>query len=432
MTRGNRSRPGIAGLPRAHWMLRVFVVVFPLVLGMAFLHWRGLTHYDPPDCGGAEPRDNHQSAMEVLAKGTTTRTFHATGYAYFIAVVYSVLPRRPLSVQVVQILLLPGVVFAVGRLARELAGARAERLALIGTAIYYPFAYYAAAYSTMIPAFLAMSLAAPMALDLHGEKRSLGRGLVVGILLGIAVCHRPNLAIVGLFLVVSLWSATGRLREALLRALPVGVVSAGLLAGMTALNPPEPGELLRGSQGLNRGLLQGTYQYAARWWDWEWIEDEHDAGNTAYYAHLRRIENEVGENYPHPAVQALLRRDAIARIVGEPWNTAKKVLISSVRLWVFIPTHLESRAAKYLIAAQEFVLLGFAVLGFVVTGRRSRGAWWLAGIVATPMLLHALVTVEPRYSLPARPVELGLAVAGAIWLSHHLNRPAAPRNAAPG
>lgn len=425
MTGGDHKNLELLGRIRGRWFLTILVLVLPLTLGFSFLYWRGFDHYAPPECGGPEPRDNHESALEILASGTTTRTFHATGYAYATAAVYSVLPRQPLSVLVVQILALPLVVLAVGRLGRELAGPPGECVALVGGAAYYPFGYYAAGYTSVFPAFVALAVATPLALLLHGDRRKLRLGAVVGVLLGIAVCHRPNFAIVGLFLVASLWSATGSLREGLVRSLPVGLISAGMLAGMTALNPPEPGEFLRGSQALNRGLLQGTYQYAFRWWDWEFMEGGDDAGNAAYYAHLRRIEDEAGEEYPHPAVQALLRRDAVARLVTEPWNTAKKVLVSSVRIWIFIPTHLESRAIKYAIAAQEFGLLALTVIGLVVAGRRTRAIWWLVGILLTPMLLHALVTIEPRYSLPARPVELAFAVVGLLWVVGHFRRPEA-------
>ncbi len=398
-----------------HSSFDVAAYLAPVAIAFLMLVFlRGVDHYAPPDCGGPEPRENHLAALEILDHGTTTMTFHTTGYAYLTALVYLFLPNQPLSVLLVQIALLPLVVWCTGRL---VAAATNEQFAIVGrlvAGLYYPFAYYSLAYSSIVPAFIFVTLALALAMPLLQGGRSWRRSTAVGLALGVAVCARPNYGLVGVFIALGLWVATRSLWEAIIRATPIAVISIGLLVGMRAANPPEPGQLLRGSWGLSRGLLQGSYQYSHRWWDWEWIEDPSDVGAQEYYAHLHRLEAEAGETYPHAEVLRLMRRDARARILGLPLNTMKKVVISSVRLWIFIPTHLESRFVKYTIGMQEVLILLAAIVGLAHIRKRPGLRWVLVGVVLTPILTHLLITVEARYSLPSRGVEMALASVGFL------------------
>ena len=415
-------------LPRIGVWADMVAYLLPLALATVFLiSYRGVDHYAPPSFGGSEPAETQRGAIQILRTGTTDMTFHVTGYAYFCALVYLFLPNVPLSVLVVQIAMLPVVVWCVGRVAAELGGPSLGRWGRLVAGAYYPFAYYALAFSSIYPAFVFLTLMVVWALPLHRGARSWARAAAVGAALGAVVCHRPNFALVGPFLVGSLWSATRSLREAVLRSFPVAAISLGMLAGMTAANPPDPGDLLRGSKGFGSSFLQGSFQYAYRWWDWEWIEDASDRGTSEYYALVKRLEQEAGERYPHPAVNLLMRREAWKRVVGQPLNSLKKAAISSVRLWIFIPTHLSSMTPKVMIAAQEFVVLCLAAGGLFYCARRAAFRFLLVGVLLAPILTHLLVTVEARYSLPARGAELALAVCGGFyfwgtlrhWLHNH-------------
>jgi hypothetical protein len=251
---------------------------------------------------------------------------------------------------------------------------------------------------------------------------------LVGLALGLVACLRPNFSVLGIVFVLVLWRATKSFREAFVRSAPIAIVSAGMLTLMTVINPPEPGQIVRGSQAAAKSLLEGTYQYSYDWWTWDWDRQSDDLRTTGfdnpavrdYFEHLQRIEAATGKPTTDPATQAAIRREAWSRIIGLPANTLKKVLISTVRIWIFIPTHLSSMAAKVLIAAQEFVLLVLAMFGLALMNRSPGWRLLAVGVLAVPTISHWLLHVEPRYSLPARSVELALAVVAieriARWL----------------
>lgn len=389
--------------------------LLPVLAGLAllFVH-KGVGHYSPPDCGGIEPALNHFAALEILRSGRTAMTFHATGYSYFVAFVYLFFPNTPVSVLGVQMALSPIVVLMTGRLVGRLCGAIHEPTGRIAAGLYYPFAYYSVAFSTIVPPLTFVTAFSLVSLRLFDESPPKASSWLGGLFLGLAVCHRPNLAPLGVFLFVGLLVAKRNFVAAVQRTFPVALVSLGLLGIMTYVNPPLGGQLLRGSQGFSRGILQGTYQYAHRWWDWEWIEDPRDPGQQEYERRLKEIETEVGKKYPDPALEKPLRAEAWRRMVTLPCNTARKILISLIRIWIAIPTHSSSMALKVVIAVLEFAVLLAAVLG-VFTARTSGGIRvFLIGSLLTPCALHAFVTVEPRYSLPVRALYLAFAVVGAV------------------
>jgi hypothetical protein len=413
-------------------LLRVLPYVVAIVIGSGMLlATKGLSHYRPPTFGGFEPALTQQAALEIVHTGRTEMTYHPTGYSYLVALVYLCLPdvwRLPIAVLILHILSLPLVAWCVGQIAAQFSGRRLETWGKWLAALYYPLGYYAATFNNNFATLVFTSLAIVGLLPLLGPNRSLRRSVLVGLALGAAACLRPNFGPLGVVFVLALWRATHSLREAIVRSAPIAVVSIGMLGLMTAANPPEPGQLFRGSQGMSRSLLEGTYQYSYAWWDWEWdhqpddlrVTDFDDPAVRDFYEHLQKIEAETGKPAADPATQAVIRRAAWARIFGLPANTLKKVLISTVRIWILIPTHLSSMTVKILIAAQEFLLLGLALFGLGLM-RRDPGWRLLAiGVLAVPTISHWLLHVEARYSLPARGVELALVVVAiehiARWL----------------
>ncbi len=403
--------------PRVDKALWLLACATPVVTGILMLLLvRGAGRYSPPDFGGPEPKATHEAALEILERGRTEMVFHPTGYAYLVAPVYLVLPRVPSSVLWVQILLLPSMVWSVARLA-GLAGDGARRAALILMALYYPLGYYAASFSSVYPAMIFLSLALAWFLPSDGRDHVAIRAMASGAALGIATCLRPNLGLVGLVLVLASWITTRDLRRTAWRILPVAAVSLGLVVVMTWANPPEPGQLTRGSQAFHRSVLQGSYQFADKWWDWDWYESDGDPGFVAYREHIARIEAETGRPFTAPESQPVVAREAWRRISDHPWLALKKAAISAVRIWILIPTHLSSLPIKVIIALQEFVLLASAVGGALVLRRRPAGLALLAGTMVLVAASHLVLHVEPRYSLPARGAELALAAIGLerLW-----------------
>lgn len=169
---------------------------------------------------------------------------------------------------------------------------------------------------------------------------------------------------------------------------------------------------MRGSFGLWSGLLVATYQYEYQWWDWDWYFDDSYRGYREYTKRVQEIERDTGFPISDPRSEAALQQAAIERVVGEPLNTLKKMLISAVRVWVLVPTQLTSFAPRLIVGLGELLLLGVALYG--ATGLRRTPFYWLCvGIVMVPTLTHMLLHVEPRYALPGKPLEIVFACAGA-------------------
>jgi hypothetical protein len=381
---------------------------------------RGLGRYGYPDWGGDEPAANHYAALEILSTGRTTMMLHATGYSYLVALVYAFLPNVPLSVLAIQGLLLPAVVIATVRIAEKFGGDLAGRCALIVSGTYYAFPYYAAVFTGVFPPYLAVTGSIAVALPLL-EKSAPRRAAIAGILLGVAVCCRPNMALVGVVLFASIWWATRSVKTAFVRVLPVGAISLGMLVLMTLVNPPEPGQFVRGSYPMNRSILEGTYQFQDRWWDWEPFGDEKVMAK--FWVHEKRLEAESGHPMEHPDTQRLMRRDGLQRIRDYPLNSLKKAVISSVRIWILIPTQFDRLLYEVPFALLEGVLLALAIGGIVITRRRG-GPWYLGvGVMAVVAAAHLVLHVEPRYSLPAKGVEVAFI---AVALSALVARRTAP------
>ncbi len=400
-----------------------------VVVGIAmFFFTRGTHHYRPPNYGGFEPRQTQIAAMEILASGTTEMEFHATGYSYLVALVYLFLPPLPLSVLAIQIAALPLVVWSVGRMARSMGGAEIEEWGRWAACLYYPFGYYATAFSSIFFAFVFLSLSIAWLLPLVDSRRSVWRSVVVGTALGVVVCLRPNFALFGVVFLLSIWQGTRNFWEAIIRSLPIAAVSVGMLVAMTWFNPPPPGDLVRGVHAVSRGLLQGTYQYADTWWDWEWFGDNPDDPQwQLFITQLHRIQAETGKTIflsdgqiwaRDKEAQVALKKAAFERIADHPAMYLKKVAISSVRGWITIPTQLSSWWIKVPVAIQEFLVLGLAIAGFIVAKLRG-GPWLLAlGVVFVPTFWNCLLSVEPRYTLPGRGMLIALMSVALATMWH--------------
>ena len=424
--------PQVSERPRNAWLPAApFVLSVVAGCGMLFIthNWK---HYAPPGYGGFEPGETQRGAIEIRQRGRTDMDFHTPGYPYLVALVYLLLPRVPVSMLAVQIACLPLVVWSVGRISRDFAGPSLEPWGRWAACLYYPLAYYAVTFNSIFVTFLFVNLCLVFLAPLLRGPRSFWRSALVGLGLGVVVCFRPNFAVLGIAFALAIWKETRNLWEAVIRALPIAAVSAGMLVAINAANPPPPGQFLRGSQGVNRQMLEGTYQYADQWWDWEWFEDSTSPGSKKFYDHLRRIEQEtgstiIGENektfVTSPAAQAALRRDALKRMTDYPWNTVKKLLISTVRTWIFVPTHLSSMPVKIAITVEEFFVLALALYGLWLLWIGG-GPWELAlGVLVAITMWSWILDVEPRYSLPGRGVELALMVVALETIWRRLRNP---------
>jgi hypothetical protein len=408
------------GVRQARLAKATLYLILPLVaLGCFVL--RGVHRYDAPGYGGPELRFTQWGAEEILATGTTDQVYHPSGHYYWVALVYLLLPRQLNSVIVVQILLLPALVAAATRLAREIGGDRSALAALVLNACYPAYAFYAAYPHGAFVLILLMTMTALLSIPLIRDDRvAWWQPVLAGLFLGATTCFKPYYGTVGIVLAVAVLYGRRSWRDLLARVTPVALVSLLLFGAMTLANPPREGELIRGGQGMARSLLMGSYQYAYQWWDAEPFETSTTLpGAIEYQAHLERLQQQTGEDFEHPETQRLILEAGKQRYRDSPALLAKKALISIVSVWILVPSFAGSWILTAAFAVGELTLLALAIAGLVHTARTTRLWPFLLGLLLIPTLFHIPFHVEARYSSPMKPIELALAAVAitSLWSS---------------
>lgn len=392
-----------------------------VLLGAPFL-WFGLLLggelFAPAAALGHSEAMYHAMALEILQTGATADAFHPPGYAAFVALIYGLFGAEPGWVRLVQAALLPVPVACAARIGRVLGG-RGVALGAAGAMALHPAAarYATNLYSDLLCIVGVSMVAAGLIPVLVGRK---GSSWVAAVGLALALWVRPGWALLGPLLVLAVL-ATGGTRLAGRTLWPVALVSGLALAANLAWFPPEPGAPVRGAHTASASLLLGTWQFEDRLWDWDFLEP-----GEPNYDRFRAQEDEViasvpGKGRPHPDVKAAIRSAAWQRYRHPP-RLFKKLGISAVRLWVLFPTG-ASPPVRW-----AFVLLDVAALLLALVGLRALGrrVWLVAPFVVTPLLLHGLMHVEPRYAVPARAVWFACAAVGVASLAHRWSRRSRP------
>ncbi len=397
-----------------------------VVIGGAFTVWRAHGHYVPPGFGGPEPARNHFAAMHILETGVSGLTDYPPGYAYLTALIYVLLPNIPLSVVWFQVVLTGLMVFLVpSQVARRLEqnGFRRHvlfedifRLCLFA---YYPFTYYAAVYSGIVPALFLATQVLLFSADiiLARDEARMRASLKAGIWMGGLAILRPDFAPIGvLFAVTALIRFRTTLREWFKAVMPIGVVSLLMLVTFTILNLPQNGKILHGDAYIARSLLLGSCQYDERFWDFDFAIDSTHPSMMVCHNFINAMEKKYDADFFEPVVAEELRTKAWSRYRADPLMAAKKVLISIVRIWVLTPTQLKNMAMTAVITLQEIVLLLLAVFGAL---RLIKPTWLKAYtilLLLMPGLTHPFFHIEPRLCLPLKGLEVGLAALTLVVL----------------
>jgi len=192
------------------------------------------------------------------------RVFHQDPlYPYFVALIYRVAPRAPISVVFVQFLLGAVTAACVYLLGRRLASERAALVAGVLAALYGPFLYYE---SLLLRDTLLVTLSALFLLSIESARRAerFGRWLAPGVLAGAIYLTKPNILIFLPLLAAWIvaageirrrWAAAGALAAGFaLLLLPV--VGRNLAVGSPALKTTTRGpiEFINGNNPWHRGI----------------------------------------------------------------------------------------------------------------------------------------------------------------------------------
>lgn len=386
-----------------------------------------------------EPSRDDQFQYLALARGLADRgeltraeagepfvaePLRSPGYPVFLALLCRTAGCGNWQVAIAQALLFAALVpltFAVAR------GLVAERLALAAagaTALYLPFAYYAALPLSDLLATVLLTAALACAGRVRGG--AMGWAVACGAALGGLALTRP--LYVALPLVVALLLPRGRTGAAR-PVIALALVFAALLAPYAAYSLAHFGRPLASSSGVNLwlGYFQGHGGLDAE------ERRAADAGAKELEA-FAAVSDRRAQAFAFVALDDALRERALGLIARAPLEWAARGLtLRSVELWAREePLRVADAAAsppalRLALTAAQLALVAFAAIGAaaLLRARHEALAALAVGVLLYVWLLSAIFWTEARHSLPAKPLLLVAVVAGVDALLRR-GRPTAP------
>lgn len=375
------------------------------------------------------------------------------GYPAFVAVIYRVFgignDLAVAAAQVVVFALLCVLVFAI---ARRAGGIRVAALAAVATALFAPFAHFAALVLTELwTTFVAT--AAMLAVVRAVQQPRPGRFAVAGVLLSATTLVRPAFVLLPFFLAIAVpvLSRSQRTRAALAGWAVLALTAAITLLPWFTYNYVNFGRfVLSPAGGVGRGLWEGS-------WQGLWpgrvqaaltaIADENidveprvrsvaaetglDAGLMLQYVHEWRTIHDLWDTPQDPFERARARvvadqeylAAALTNIRRDPiGHVQRRLTRGAFVLWAAdIPIrHSDINSTPVLVIRLiwlvQVVILLLAIAGAVVLARRGR--WTEAVVLTLPLVyvtgVHLPLLCEARQSLPVKPLVLVLAAVAVL------------------
>jgi dolichyl-phosphate-mannose-protein mannosyltransferase len=445
-----------------------------LVCAIAALHGLFFIWYQRPDWDRVWPdQDGYRRLGAVLAEtGRFTRypdaprlvpeVIRTPAYPLFVAAVYRAFGVHQAAVALAQTAIFVLICLAVYAIARRIGSETFAIGAAAVTALFPPIPYFGALVMTEVWTTWLFTLSMWVAIRALTE-RSVRVFALLGFLLGVTTLSRPvfvlfPIALAGLGLVIFPLAAV-RPRPPFSRWLTmIGVFAITMLPWFTYNYATLGRFTLSPAGGVGRGLWEGSWQ--ATWTGRLQNELTHVADEVEDRAELDRRVAAIAAREQLPAAPMLeyvhqwqeIRRvwtdpvdpyeRALARVAAD--REYQRVAVENLRrdsashllkrlargvfvLWAgeipFRYTDINGlpRAlvrAGWALQAAIFVL---GIAGIVALIRAGRVAEAL--VLATPIVyitaVHFPLLTEARQSLPAQPVLLLLATAGAMWLTGH-------------
>lgn len=352
--------------------------------------------------------------------------FRTPGYPAVLAMLYRLGGGSEAVVRAAQVLLVGAIAIATGRVARRLFGARTATVAAVVSVVYVPLMLFSVLHLTEVLATLLLTACVAAALEGRSRPTGTARWWTAATVAAAALTIVRPSALVA-FAVVPL-AVLDRRSDPLGRRLAVAAaVTAGfvlLLAPWALRNHAVAGRLLPLGAGSGTSLYASAEQYAGH--------SPHHLGAEDFdrlYRHIglrvEKAQAQVGSARPTDpevvvAMDDLLRDDArrqmgdlgVAPMVGTlPGRLA--ALWSPGAITVPLPERLRG-PTEALARVEHAGLLLLAAAGAVAYRRRWRELWPLAAPALLLTLVHLVFHVEPRYSLPARPLLFVLAAAAGV------------------
>jgi 4-amino-4-deoxy-L-arabinose transferase-like glycosyltransferase len=375
------------------------------------------------------------------------------GYPVFVAAVYRVSGiGNDIAVTTAQVVVFALLALVVFELARRVAGRRAAVLAASGTALFAPFAHFAALVLTELWTTFIATVA--MLVVVRAVQRQRLRDFAIGgVLLSAATLVRPAFVLLPFFLAIAMPLLVRSQRSATaLRGWGVLVISASLtLLPWFTYNYVNLGTFtLSPAGGIGRGLWEGSWQgiwpgrVQARLTaiaednadvesrvqavatesgldsalmrqyvrEWRTIHDVWDTPQDPLERARARVA--ADQEYLHAAVNNM-RRDPFGHVLRRMTRGTFVLWAAEIPIRYSDINRTPTTVIRVIWLLQVLLLL-LAVVGFVTLARRGR--WTEAVLLALPLIyvtgVHLPLLCEARQSLPVKPLVLVLAAVGAV------------------
>ncbi len=329
---------------------------------------------------------------------------------------------RP-AVSIVQSVLAVGAYLFLFLMARHLFSFRIALLSLLVLAFHPVLIFYDTSFEDSPPALFLLSLA--LSLVVRPQGRAWRRWVPPGILMGMTLLVRPNLAIIFPFLAVYLWllEPGGRAGRTLQFSLPVLV----LLSLPVWHNYRASGRLTFVTDTAGENLYWGNnahpdYRITTQGF---WRIPLVDYDNPA-----RLLFDAIRENTGEQTLDRAFRAQVVSYVREKPLEAGYGLLRKAIRHLsnYEIPRNrnfswLGTSSLPFRLPLVPYsILAGLALLGWVTVAPRSRPllvlvAPWIAVFLAEVIFFNA-----SRYRALGLPFLVPLAVAGAFAVSRELSR----------
>lgn len=375
-----------------------------------------------------EPSRDDQFQYLALARGLAFRAeftradageplvpepLRAPGYPFFLALLCRTVGCGNWVVAIAQALLFAALVPLTHVVARSLM---AERLALASaaaTALYLPFAYYAALPLSDLLATVLLTAALACAARVH-QGGGVGWAVACGAALGWLALARPLYLALPLVLALLFWRPR---RDAARPVAGLALAFAALVAPYAAYSLAHFGRPLASSSGVNLwlGYFQGLGDLDAE-------ERVAAAAGARDLEAFMVVTDRRAQAAAFLALDDALRERALRLVAHAPLGWAGRgITVRSIELWAREEPFRVAQAAaapgwlRVAITAAQLALLAFAAIGAVALLRAHPGGTptLAVAVLAYVWLLSAVFWTEARHSLPAKPLLLIAAVAGA-------------------
>ena len=329
----------------------------------------------------------------------------APGFAYFVALVYSIVGRSLLGVVLVQAVLGAGACAAIAAVAERVGGARAGWLAGGIAALYGPFIYFTGQLEPAALAVCATSLALAATPAPDARPR---RWILAGAAWALALTIRTELVLALPFAAAQAWLTAGRRMAVRAALVPAALLVVSLAANTIASRHPV---LLTNGAGINL-----------------WLGNNPDADGVNPFVHgrLAEVVREVEASTPDP-----VERDRAFR--GHAQLSAALLLKKLV--WSFSSRELPNAADIHWQTEQSWLyhrpwfplpfalVLPLALAGAAGLGRRWREHLDLLGPVMAALAACVAFFTCARFRLVMMPSLIVLAACAIEPLARSVRFP---------